>query len=46
MFKGMGLKVWRRSHLKWYDLPTEFNKSALIGSKIIKGTLADSMVIS
>jgi hypothetical protein len=30
-------KVWRRGHLQWHDIPTEFHKNLPIGSKVIEG---------
>jgi hypothetical protein len=36
MVEGTGLKVWRRGHLQWHDLSTEFHKKLPIGSKVIR----------
>jgi hypothetical protein len=35
-------KFWRRGHLQWHDLPTEFHKHEPNGSKIDKGRHTDS----
>jgi hypothetical protein len=35
MVEGTALKVWRRGHLQWHDLPTKFQKNLPIGSKVI-----------
>jgi hypothetical protein len=37
MVESTGWKVLRRGHLQWHDVPTEFHKNLLIGSKVIKG---------
>jgi hypothetical protein len=37
MVEGTGLKVWRRGHLQWNDLPTKFLKNLPISSKVIRG---------
>jgi hypothetical protein len=37
MVEGTGLKVLRRGHVQWHDLPTEFHKNLPIGSKVIRG---------
>jgi hypothetical protein len=41
MAEGTGLKVRRRGHLQWHDLPTEFHKNLPVGSKVIKGEHTD-----
>lgn len=51
MIEDMGLKLCRREHIKWQDLPAEFNK---LVQKLLGGTrrrthtnrFTDSMVIS
>jgi hypothetical protein len=35
MVETLGLIIWRRGHLQWYDLSAEFLLSLLIGSKVI-----------
>jgi hypothetical protein len=35
--EGTGLKIRRRGHLQWHDLPTEFHKNLPIGLKVIGG---------
>jgi hypothetical protein len=37
MVEGTGLKVRRRDHLQWHDLPTKFHKNLPIGSNVIMG---------
>jgi hypothetical protein len=37
MVEGTGLKVWRRGHLQWHNVPTKFHKNLEIGSKVIRG---------
>jgi hypothetical protein len=31
--EATGLKLQRRDHLQWYDLPTELHENLLVGSK-------------
>jgi hypothetical protein len=37
MVEGTELKSVAASHLQWHDLPAEFHKDLLIGSKVISG---------
>jgi hypothetical protein len=41
MVEGTDVKVRRRGHLQWHDLPTEFHKNLPIGSKVIRGGHTD-----
>jgi hypothetical protein len=43
MVAATALKLWRRGHLQWHGLPTEFNKNIPTGSKVDGGT--DRLVI-
>jgi hypothetical protein len=42
------LKLWRRRHIQWHELPTEFHKSLPLSSEVVrgKGRHTDRKVIS
>jgi hypothetical protein len=50
MFKATGLKLWRRDHIHWQDLSTEFHENLPTGPNFISGghtdEHTDSMVTS
>jgi hypothetical protein len=35
MFEAVGSKLWRRDHLQWHGLLTEFQENLPTGSKVI-----------
>jgi hypothetical protein len=48
MIAATALKLWRRGHLQWQCLHTEFHKNLPFGSKVDRGTdiRKNRMVIS
>jgi hypothetical protein len=47
MVAATALKTWRRGHLQWHDLRTEFHKNLAVGSEVDRGDRhTDRMVIS